>query len=671
MCGITGFIQVERGGSDERLDTVVRAMTDTMALRGPDSSGYWVDAPAGVALGHRRLAIRDLSPTGHQPMVSACERYVMVYNGEVYSHDEMRADLERAGRRFRGTSDTEVMLEGCAEWGVEQTAQRLIGMFAFALYDRQTRTLSVVRDRLGIKPLYWGQFPGLFLFGSELKPLRQHPDWQPVIDRNAVSAFMRHNYIPAPHSIYQGVRKLTPGTILTVVDGVVGSERPYWSFHDVVTRGQEQRGGHSEASAIGALDGLLNDAVRRRMIADVPLGALLSGGVDSSLVTALMQANSSRPVRTFSIGFKEQGFDEAPYAKAVAKHLGTDHTELYVESNHALDIVPKLPLWYDEPFADSSQLPTFLVCELTRQHVTVVLSGDGGDELFAGYKRYELGRTIWKGANVAPSWMRLPAGRLAGRIPVRQWDQLGRLLPARMLPVNFGHRMHSLAERLTLADPDGMYRQMLSHWHTPDALVRGGAEPHGILWDPAAVTRVPDFAERMQVLRHVDLPAGRHPDQGGPRQHGGVARIAGAAARPPRGRVRLDPADRLQVARHRKQVDPQAGARSLRATTADGSAEDGLRRAVRPVDPRAAARVGRGAPLRSPVRPRSAPRARPHPRTLAGARGRRQLGLSAVERPHAARVAGRQPRRVTRLIPCEDSSTCPACSRRTAACSSP
>ena len=320
MCGIAGFVQVERGGSEERLESLIRTMTDTMALRGPDSSGYWVDAPAGVALGHRRLAIRDLSPAGHQPMVSSCGRFVMVYNGEVYSHAEMRADLERAGRRFRGTSDTEVMLEGCAEWGVERTAQRLIGMFAFAVYDRETRTLSLVRDRLGIKPVYWGAFPGLFLFGSELKPLRKHPDWQPVVDRNAVSAFMRHNYIPAPHSIYRGVRKLTPGTILTVVNGVPGDERPFWSFDDVVTRGQQQRGGHTDQSATDALDRLLNDAVSRRMIADVPLGALLSGGVDSSLVTALMQANSARPVKTFSIGFKEQGFDEAPYARAVAEH---------------------------------------------------------------------------------------------------------------------------------------------------------------------------------------------------------------------------------------------------------------------------------------------------------------------------------------------------------------
>lgn len=498
MCGIAGFVQVERGGAEARLESIVRAMTDTMALRGPDSEGSWVDEAAGVALGHRRLAIRDLSPTGHQPMVSSCGRFVMVYNGEVYSHEEMRADLERAGRRFRGTSDTEVMLEGCAEWGVERTAQRLIGMFAFAVYDRQTRTLSLVRDRLGIKPLYWGAFQGLFVFGSELKPIRRHPDWSPVVDRNAVSAFMRHNYIPAPWSIYQGVRKLTPGTILTVVNGVAGTERPFWSFDDVVTRGQQQRRGHNDRSVVDGLDTLLNDAVCRRMIADVPLGALLSGGVDSSLVTALMQANSTRPVRTFSIGFKEDGFDEAPYARAVAEHLGTEHTELYVESSHALDIVPKLPLWYDEPFADSSQLPTFLVCELTRQHVTVVLSGDGGDELFAGYKRYELGRMAWAGANVAPDWLRLPACRLARTLPATRWDQIGRLLPARLRPVNFGYRVHALAERLSLADPDGLYRQMLSHWHQPDALVRGGHEPHGILWDPAAVARVPDFGERMQ-----------------------------------------------------------------------------------------------------------------------------------------------------------------------------
>jgi asparagine synthase (glutamine-hydrolysing) len=498
MCGIAGFVQTTSTGESGALDDLIRRMTDTMVARGPDSSGTWVDQGAGVALGHRRLAIRDLSPAGHQPMVSACGRYVIVYNGEVYSHEEMRVDLEHAGRRFRGTSDTEVMLEGCAEWGVERTAERLIGMFAFALYDRATRTLSLVRDRLGIKPLYWGAFDGLFLFGSELKPLRKHPGWRPVLDRDAVSAFMRHNYVPAPHSIYRGVRKLTPGTILTVVDGVPGTERPFWSFDEVVTRGQQQRSRHTDRSATDGLDRLLDDAVRRRMIADVPLGALLSGGVDSSLVTALMQANSTRPIRTFSIGFAEQGFDEAPYAKAVAQHLGTDHTELYVEPGHALDVVPKLPDWYDEPFADSSQLPTFLVCELTRRHVTVVLSGDGGDELFAGYKRYELGRTMWKAADIAPAWLRQPAAAAARRLSPAAWDGLGRLLPARLRPVNLGPRVHSLAGRIDLADPDAMYRQMLSHWHAPDALVRGGHEPKGVLWNPAARCLVPDFGERMQ-----------------------------------------------------------------------------------------------------------------------------------------------------------------------------
>jgi len=371
-------------------------------------------------------------------------------------------------------------------------------MFAFALYDRRERRLSLVRDRVGIKPLYWGNFPGLFLFGSELKPLRRHPGWTPAIDRDAVSAFMRHNYIPAPHSIYRGIRKLTPGTVLTVQDGVVGDERPFWSLDDVVARGLRSRRPRLDADVVDELDTLLRDAVRRRMVADVPLGCLLSGGIDSSLVTAMMQHQSDRPVRTFSIGFREQGFDEAPYARAIASHLGTEHTELYVDSSLALDVVPRLPYMYDEPFADSSQLPTFLVCELTRRHVTVVLSGDGGDELFAGYKRYELARSLWAGATTLPVWLRGPTVAMARRVSPAGWDRLGHLIPRRVRPVNFGARMHQVADRLSLWEPDALYRQMLSHWQSPDALVLGGREYKGVLWSEHARRLVPDFSERMQ-----------------------------------------------------------------------------------------------------------------------------------------------------------------------------
>jgi len=498
MCGITGFIERDSPRDTDRLAALIRDMTDTMVHRGPDSSGTWLDAERGVALGHRRLSIRDLSPAGHQPMVSACERYSIVYNGEVYSHEEMRADLEGAGHRFRGTSDTEVILAGCAEWGVDATARRLIGMFAFALYDRRERILSLVRDRIGIKPLYWGNFPGLFIFGSELKPLRRHPGWTPVVNRDAVAAFMRHNYIPAPHSIYRGVRKLTPGTVLTVHDGVVGEERPFWSLDDVVAQGLRNRRPRHDAEVIDELDVLLRDAVRRRMVADVPLGCLLSGGIDSSLVTAMMQHQSDRPVRTFSIGFREQDFDEAPYAREVARHLGTEHTELYVDSSLALDVVPRLPNIYDEPFADSSQLPTFLVCELTRRHVTVVLSGDGGDELFAGYKRYELARSLWTGANCVPEWLRGPTIAMARRVSPAGWDRLGHVIPRRVRPVNFGARMHQVADQLSLWNPDALYRQMLSHWQTPDALVPGAHEPKGVLWSEHSRQLVPDFNERMQ-----------------------------------------------------------------------------------------------------------------------------------------------------------------------------
>jgi asparagine synthase (glutamine-hydrolysing) len=502
MCGITGFIfDSQISGIDIR--STLDRMTDALEHRGPDSRGTWIAEEVGVGLGHRRLAIRDLSPTGHQPMVSSCQRYVIAYNGEVYSHHEIAADLLKAGRTLRGSSDTEVILEACAEWGVEPTVSRLIGMFAFALYDRDTRELVLVRDRLGIKPLYWGKFPHFLFFGSELKALRAAQGWQPRINRNALSAFMRHNYIPAPHSIYQGVYKLEPGTILKIGQDGVPAISTYWNLRSVVEHGIKSTLQKNDNEILGQLDNLICDAVKRRMVADVPLGALLSGGIDSSLVTALMAEQSDRPINTFSIGFQEKEFNEAPFAREIAKHLGTHHTELYAEPHHALNMVEKLPHWYDEPFADSSQIPTALVCELTKQHVTVVLSGDGGDELFAGYNRYALGLDMWKKANITPYAMRKTIARTLLAQPESRLDALARLLPSQWHHNQLGNKLHKFANAILLDDPDAMYRRMLSHWNEPDEIVLGSNESKGILWDPTVAKTIPNFLDRMQFLDTV------------------------------------------------------------------------------------------------------------------------------------------------------------------------
>lgn len=500
MCGITGFLalrsHIARLPSAEILDR----MTDAIAHRGPDSRGTWYDAEHGVGLGHRRLAIRDLSPNGHQPMISSCGRFVIVYNGEIYSHLEIAHDLVSTGREVRGTSDTAIMLEAFSEWGVDTVVPRLIGMFAFALYDRQTGELALARDRLGIKPVYWGIVNGLLMFGSELKALRAMPDWQAKIDRDAAASFMRHNYIPAPHTIYRGIHKLEPGTILKIGrDGIPRITR-YWDLRSIVEHSMTSLSTAPDEEVIVDLEVLLADAVRRRMVADVPLGTLLSGGVDSSVVTALMAEQSNRPINTYSIGFEENDFNEAPFAREVARHIGTDHEELYVKPGDALNLIEKLPYWYDEPFADSSQIPTLLVCELTRRNVTVVLSGDGGDELFAGYNRYTHGLAMWSKANIAPSPIRKAISRALLSQPTSRLDWLGRLAPKSLQHNQLGNKLHKFAQAILIKDPNSMYRAMLSHWQQPNEVVLGADEPKGILWDHSVTRTVPNFLDRMQFL---------------------------------------------------------------------------------------------------------------------------------------------------------------------------
>ncbi len=508
MCGITGFLS--SGPVDEQeLRPRVARMTDQLVHRGPDDAGTWLDARIGVALGVRRLAIVDLSPAGHQPMVSSCGRYVIAFNGEVYNFSQLRRELEPKGHSFRGHSDTEVMLGAIREWGLEAAVKKFVGMFAFALWDQRERALHLVRDRLGIKPLYYGWVGKTFLFGSELKALRAHPDFVPVINRDALALQMRHDYIPQPYSIYQGIFKLPPGCILTLQtrDSAPPTDtKPtlYWSAKEIAERGAANPFRGSAQEAREKLNALLREAVRLRMVADVPLGAFLSGGIDSSTVVALMQTQSSRPVKTFTVGFYEDNYNEAQHAKAVATHLGTDHTELYVTPEEAQAVIPKLPTLFDEPFSDSSQIPTYLISALARQQVTVSLSGDGGDELFAGYLRYSQARSLWNWIRWLPSASRRRLARSITTWEPKTYDRLlGRLaswFTNYGPPKSIGQRMHNLAEVLLVENREALYRYLLSDWRRPVDIVVDAHEPPTVLTDHAQWAELSDFFKRMMFL---------------------------------------------------------------------------------------------------------------------------------------------------------------------------
>lgn len=495
MCGIAGVV----GFVERRLRQTASDMVAAIRYRGPDDLGVWCDESVGVGLSHTRLSIIDTSSAGHQPMLSATGRYVISYNGEIYNFAEIRTELEVAGQKFRGHSDTEVMLAAFEEWGVENAVQRFLGMFAFALWDRVERQLILVRDRLGEKPLYYGWCGATFLFGSELKALRAHPSWRGDINRSVLASYMRYGYVPLPHSIYRGICKLLPGTWLKIsVDdspGYMPVPVTYWSAREVAMRGPVAD--LSDAGATDALDSLLRQAVGRQMISDVPLGAFLSGGIDSSTIVAMMQCQSSRPVRTFSIGFSESDYDEARYAKLVAAHLGTDHTELYLSTEEALSVIPRLPEMYDEPFGDSSQIPTHLVAVLARKHVTVALSGDGGDELFGGYNRYFWGRSIWNRIGQAPQGVRHGVGRMMMVLSPAAWDRIGTLLPRRLWRPTLGDRIHKLAGVIDVDGPDELYRRLVSQHREPGSLIVGADEmPIWADMEAAAFARS-DFTERM------------------------------------------------------------------------------------------------------------------------------------------------------------------------------
>ncbi len=508
MCGIVGFLDTRQSKGHDELFVTVRRMATSLRHRGPEDEGVWVDPTCGIAFGHRRLSIIDLSPAGHQPMHSSCGRYVITFNGEIYNFKTLREELEALGQGFRGHSDTEVMLAAIAHWGVEAALKKFNGMFAFALWDRQEKTLYLSRDRAGEKPLYYGWAGGTLLFCSELKALHQHPDFRGEIDRGALAVYLRHNYIPAPHSIYKGIYKLPPGTLLTIRGfGSDASPKPFWSAKRAAEDGLDNPFLGSESEAVDQLNSLLNDAIRIRMEADVPLGAFLSGGIDSSLVVAIMQANSSRPVKTFTIGFESSEFNEAESAKAVAKHLGTDHTELYVTPEEAMGVIPRLPGLYDEPFADSSQIPTFLVSQLARRHVTVSLSGDGGDELFGGYSTYFWGRSVHQRISWMPRALRMAAAKSLGPLAKFDWNAFlerhRSVVPGSLKQKDLTRVLQKLTSILTVNEREALYRVLLSYWMDPASIVLNAREKATALTDKDGWAKLEDFVHVMMYLDTV------------------------------------------------------------------------------------------------------------------------------------------------------------------------
>lgn len=501
MCGLAGFWSGSLRASDRMM--ALRAMTDAIANRGPDDEGGWVDDVTGVALGHRRLSIIDLSAAGHQPMTSHTGRYVTVYNGEIYNYRDLRDEVESQtpSRVWKGSSDTEVMLACFDLWGVPGTLERLNGMFALAVLDRQTGVLTLARDRFGEKPLYYGRLGGAFLFGSELKALKAHPQFKGEINRGALALYLRFNYIPSPHSIWEGVNKLPPGHYLEVSEGgrLIGTPRPYWDFRQVAVEGAANPEVDDEA-LVDRTEALLADAVGRQMVSDAPLGAFLSGGVDSSLIVSLMQAQSTTPVRTFTIGFSDARYNEAEHAKAVAAHLGTSHTELYIGPDEALDVVPKLPQSWDEPFSDPSQIPTLLLSRMARRDVTVALSGDAGDELFGGYSRYVSAPGLLRlGQRIPPPLKRTLSRTLQSRGIIAAVSGAMQMLPPMLRQMGLADKLPKIGQSLSAPDADSLYRTLVSRNEAPSE----GLLHHSAFSDwtgPVA----PPFDDLRQTMMYLD-----------------------------------------------------------------------------------------------------------------------------------------------------------------------
>lgn len=498
MCGIAGFYRIRPGANRRELEAAGEAMARALAHRGPDDAGTWQDPDLPLVLAHRRLSIIDLSVEGRQPMVSQSERFCIIYNGEIYNFLDLQQQLEAKGVRFRGRSDTEVMLAAFDHWGVNRALQKFNGMFAFVLWDRKQRQLHLVRDRMGKKPLYVGWAGDALIFGSELKSFHAYPDFHPEISRQALTLFMRYGCVPAPFSIYGNCWQLLPGCRMTLSleqlsagENLTDKMEPYWHHPRIVEEARQRTMPQSDDEAISAFEAHLARAVERRMVSDVPLGAFLSGGIDSSAIVALMRAHAPNNVQTFSIGFKEKGYDEAGYAKKVAAHLGTDHHEHYLSAAQAQDIIPGLATMYDEPFADASQIPTYLVSKFARDNVTVALSGDGGDELLGGYVRHLAAPALWKKIGLLPRPVRAAMAGAIRALPTETWDRLFSARP------QFGEKLYKAAEIMPLAGPEEIYRKLVSVFDDPAALVINGEEPPVPLtredWQPRGL----GFAGRM------------------------------------------------------------------------------------------------------------------------------------------------------------------------------
>lgn len=500
MCGFAGFISRDKIAVNN--ESLLNSMAMAMFNRGPDSSGLWYNAEDNIGLVHRRLAIVDLSEAGHQPMSSKSGRYMIAYNGEIYNHLEIRAELENiCPRHWLGHSDTETLLAAIEQWGLNTTLIKASGMFGLALWDNQAKILQLARDRFGEKPVYYGWQQGCFLFGSQLNALRAHPAFKQEINRDAIALLLRHNYIPAPYSIYQQIFKLLPGTILTLDANNQLLVESYWSVRDVMAQSAADIYDKPVEQQLLALEQTLKEAVAKQMSADVPLGAFLSGGIDSSLIVALMQAQTTKPVKTFSIGFDDPRFNEAEFAREVANHLGTEHTDLYVTSEDALAVVPMLADIFDEPFSDSSQIPTYLVSKIARKHVTVSLSGDAGDELFCGYNRYLLTRQLWHKINKVPVSLRKLASLLMTTVPIKGWDFINKFLPTRLQLNNFGEKLHKAASVVACRNVDDLYMGLVSHWQNPEKVVLGSKEPSTVLTDP---TRKANFTDPISQMMAQD-----------------------------------------------------------------------------------------------------------------------------------------------------------------------
>ena len=507
MCGINGFYS----RSSSTFNNVIVKMNSAVSHRGPDTNGAWVDIDSGIVLGHQRLSIIDLSSAGNQPMHSSSGRYILTYNGEIYNHLEVRRELERCNSniRWKGNSDTETLLEAVDFWGIETSLQKIDGMFAFGLWDKKIRRLILARDRIGEKPLYFGwQGKGdnkVFLFGSELKALKVHPEFNGEINRDVISLQLQHNYIPAPYSIYKDIHKLLPGHYLQLNEddlkkNLLPLSKSYWSLTEHAINGNRKQLTLCEDDILKNLEGYLLSSVKKQMISDVPLGAFLSGGIDSSTIVAMMQSQSNKPIKTFTIGYSEDNFSEAPYAKEIAKHLGTDHTEFFVSPKKAMEVIPSLPTIYDEPFSDPSQIPTFLVSQLAKQDVKVALSGDGGDELFCGYKRYVMSKKFWNIFRLMPITLRKILASGIGSISPQDWNKISKLLPGLSTYSNFGDKVHKglgLLEAKTLYD---LYYTLNTQWHNSNEVLINSKDQGTLMTTFKPELKGLDSQQQMMVL---------------------------------------------------------------------------------------------------------------------------------------------------------------------------